>query len=88
MALLTRGVCMCCRSTEQTILNAMGALFISSTFLAIVQCILVQPIIAMERAVMYRERAAGMYNVMAWYFGLVRVPSLLFPLPVRASFTP
>lgn len=60
-----------CRTTEQTILNAMGAVFIASTFLAIVQCILIQPIIAMERAVMYRERAAGMYNVMAWFFGLV-----------------
>ncbi|KAK9797350.1 hypothetical protein WJX73_000657 [Symbiochloris irregularis] len=60
-------------TTEQTILNAMGAVFISSTFLAIVQCVLVQPVISVERAVMYRERAAGMYNVMAWFFGLVAV---------------
>ena len=57
-------------------MNAMGALFISSTFLGIVQSILIQPIISMDRAVMYRERAAGMYNVMAWYFGMVRAYTL------------
>ena len=71
------------RTTEQTILNAMGAMFISSTFLAIVQCILIQPVISMERAVMYRERAAGMYNVMAWFFGLV---GACLMLPVGSSW--
>lgn len=75
-----------CRSTEQSISNALGALLVSSTFLAIVQCILVQPVMSSERAVMYRERAAGIYNVMAWYLGIVRsLPRLIWHQQVAVS---
>ena len=31
-----------------------------------------QPVIASERQVFYRERAAGMYSVSSWYLGMVR----------------
>ena len=33
--------------------------------------IFVQPIFSNERAVFYRERAAGMYSVAPWYLGIV-----------------
>ena len=34
--------------------------------------IFVQPVISDERAVFYRERAAGMYAVEPWYLAMVR----------------
>ena len=45
--------------------------------------IFVQPIFSNERAVFYRERAAGMYSVAPWYLGIVsgHIGRLLCRLP-------
>ena len=63
--------CMC-RDTEQRITNTLGALYVATLFLGIMNSIFVQPVISDERAVFYRERAAGMYAVEPWYLAMVR----------------
>ena len=57
---------------EQGIYNTLGALLTSTLFLGILNSIFVQPVVSAERAVFYRERAAGMYGVGPWYLALVR----------------
>ena len=60
-----------CRATQQTILNVLGSLYTCCLFLGILNAIFVQPVMSDERAVMYRERGAGMYAIIPWYTGLV-----------------
>ncbi|KAF6262511.1 ATP-binding cassette transporter [Scenedesmus sp. NREL 46B-D3] len=50
------------RSSLNDITNIMGALFICITFLGTSNASGVQPIVAVERPVYYREMAAGMYS--------------------------
>ena len=57
---------------EQGIYNTLGALLTSTLFLGILNSIFVQPVVSAERAVFYRERAAGMYSAGPWYLALVR----------------
>ena len=57
--------------TEQQVYNTLGALLTSTLFLGILNSIFVQPVVSAERAVFYRERAAGMYSVEPWYLALV-----------------
>lgn len=49
----------------------LGALYASVLFFAIVNALVVQPVIASERAVSYRERAAGMYSFAPWVLAIV-----------------
>lgn len=42
--------------------NILGALYLAVLFLGIINSRTVQPPASYERSVMYRERAAGMYN--------------------------
>ena len=58
--------------SETAIYSTLGALLVASLFLGILNSIFVQPVIASERQVFYRERAAGMYDVFPWYLGMVR----------------
>jgi len=46
------------------VLNIAGVLFSSVLFLGITDCLTIQQVTAVQRAVMYRERAAGMYGVL------------------------
>ncbi|KAK9820341.1 hypothetical protein WJX72_009201 [[Myrmecia] bisecta] len=46
----------------QNIGNILGALYLAVLFLGIINSRTVQPVASHERSVMYRERAAGMYN--------------------------
>ena len=64
-----------CRETEQQITNTLGALYVATLFLGILNSIFVQPVVSDERAVFYRERAAGMYSVEPWYLAMVRTSS-------------
>ena len=57
--------------SETAIYSTLGALLVASLFLGILNSIFVQPVIASERQVFYRERAAGMYDVFPWYLGMV-----------------
>ena len=45
-----------------SVLNIMGALYSSTMFIGVCNCLTVLPVINNDRVVFYRERAAGMYS--------------------------
>ncbi|KAK6148816.1 hypothetical protein DH2020_016341 [Rehmannia glutinosa] len=47
------------------LMTIIGAMYASVLFVGINNCATVQPVVAVERTVFYRERAAGMYSVIA-----------------------
>ncbi|CAL8462536.1 g2069 [Coccomyxa elongata] len=54
------------RNQQGDVLNIMGAIFVAVIFLGTSNSSTVQPVVAIERTVMYRERAAGMYGVIPY----------------------
>ncbi|GLT73000.1 hypothetical protein SLA2020_448900 [Shorea laevis] len=52
------------RRTKQEIFNGLGAMYSALMFLGPQSAGTVQPVLAAERAVFYRERAAGMYSTL------------------------
>ena len=48
-----------CRSSRGDILTIMGAEFLATIFIGVLNACLVQPVAYIERTVFYRERAAG-----------------------------
>jgi hypothetical protein len=46
-------------------------MYAAALFIGIQNAALVQPIVAVERTVFYRERAAGMYSALPYAFGQV-----------------
>ncbi|KAL8113886.1 hypothetical protein AgCh_020971 [Apium graveolens] len=67
-------------NTRQNLFNAMGSMYAACLFLGIQNASSVQPVVAVERTVFYRERAAGMYSALPYAFAqvLVEVPYILF----------
>ncbi|CAO2191404.1 unnamed protein product [Urochloa humidicola] len=65
--------------TSQDLLNAMGSMYSAVMFIGIMNSTSVQPVVAVERTVFYRERAAGMYSAFPYAFGQV-VIELLYAL--------
>ncbi|KAK9794008.1 hypothetical protein WJX73_008792 [Symbiochloris irregularis] len=61
------------RSTVQEFSNILGALYLAVLFLGIINAMSVQPIVEMERTVLYREHAAGMYAKMPFSIALCTV---------------
>lgn len=59
------------RNTAQDLTNAMGAMYASAIFLGFQYGSTVQPVVAIERTVFYRERAAGMYSALPYAFSQV-----------------
>lgn len=59
------------RGTQQDIFNVMGALYAAVLFLGVNNASSVQPVVAVERSVFYRERAAGMYSPLPYAFAQV-----------------
>ena len=59
------------RSVPKDVLNIEGALYFCTFFLGIVNSLIVQPVVAAERTVFYRERAAHMYSVLPYVLSLV-----------------
>ncbi|KAL0291436.1 UNVERIFIED_CONTAM: Pleiotropic drug resistance protein 1 [Sesamum radiatum] len=57
------------KDTEQDIFNAMGSMYTSVFLLGMQCCMSVQPLVAVERTVSYRERAAGMYSALPFALG-------------------
>ena len=49
----------------------MGSMYSAVLFMGIQNATSVQPVVAIERTVFYRERAAGMYAALAYAFGQV-----------------
>ncbi|KAK1363011.1 hypothetical protein POM88_038572 [Heracleum sosnowskyi] len=64
------------RRTRQDIFNAMGSMYTAILFIGFQNATSVQPVVAVERIVFYRERAAGMYSSLAFALAqvLVEVP--------------
>ncbi|KAL5222689.1 hypothetical protein ABZP36_027402 [Zizania latifolia] len=56
---------------SQDLFNAMGSMYAAVLFIGIMNCTSVQPVVAVERTVFYRERAAGMYSAFPYSFGQV-----------------
>lgn len=60
------------RYKEQDLLNLVGAMYSAVLFLGATNTASVQPIVAVERTVFYRERAAGMYSALPYAFAQVK----------------
>ncbi|XBI35443.1 hypothetical protein VPH35_121123 [Triticum aestivum] len=56
---------------EQDVFNILGIGYGSALFLGSMNCNSLQPVVAMERVVFYREKASGMYSSMAFVIGQV-----------------
>jgi hypothetical protein len=64
------------REDSGDISMVIGAMYGSVLFIGINNCSTVQPIVAVERTVFYRERAAGMYSALP--YAIAQVGSHLF----------
>ncbi|XP_048139356.1 pleiotropic drug resistance protein 1-like [Rhodamnia argentea] len=64
---------------QQDLINAMGSMYAAVLFLGVQNASLVQPVVAVERTVFYRERAAGMYSALPYALAqvLIEVPYVL-----------
>ncbi|KAL2234771.1 UNVERIFIED_CONTAM: ABC transporter G family member 36 [Sesamum indicum] len=67
------------KNTDTDLLTIIGAMYASVLFLGINNCSTVQPIVAVERTVFYRERAAGMYSALPYALAqvIVEIPYVL-----------
>ncbi|XP_038694315.1 pleiotropic drug resistance protein 1-like isoform X3 [Tripterygium wilfordii] len=59
--------------TRQDLFNAMGVMYTSVGFIGIQNAGTVQPVVAIERMVFYRERAAGMYSALPYAIAQVAI---------------
>ncbi|KAL2643201.1 hypothetical protein R1flu_010788 [Riccia fluitans] len=77
------------RDTQQDIFNVMGALYSAVIFLGVNNASTVQPVVAVERTVFYRERAAGMYSSIPYAVaqGLIEVPYIFTQTAVYSLIT-
>ncbi|XP_058074640.1 ABC transporter G family member 39-like isoform X2 [Magnolia sinica] len=60
-------------SRRQDLFNAMGSMYAAVLFMGVQNAQSVQPVVAVERTVFYRERAAGMYSALPFAFAQ-RIP--------------
>lgn len=65
----------------------MGSMYAAVLFLGIQNASSVQPVVAVERSVFYRERAAGMYSALPYAFGQVTTLHILQTLLHMYFFT-
>ncbi|XP_027926159.1 pleiotropic drug resistance protein 1-like [Vigna unguiculata] len=56
---------------KQDLFNAIGSMYNAILFLGVQNAFSVQPVVAIERTVFYRERAAGMYSAIPYAFAQV-----------------
>ncbi|CAM0951025.1 unnamed protein product [Alopecurus aequalis] len=61
------------RHSQQDLFNAMGSMYASVLFMGVQNSASVQPVVAVERTVFYRERAAHMYSPLPYALGQ-RIP--------------
>lgn len=55
----------------------MGSMYTAVLFLGVQNAASVQPVVAVERTVFYRERAAGMYSALPYAFAQVIINRIL-----------
>ncbi|XP_061343431.1 pleiotropic drug resistance protein 1-like isoform X2 [Gastrolobium bilobum] len=58
---------------QQDLFNAMGSMYAAVFVIGMKNAISVQPVVAVERTVYYRERAAGMYSALPYAFAQVLI---------------
>ncbi|XP_078443948.1 ABC transporter G family member 36-like [Wolffia australiana] len=61
------------REKKQDLFNSMGALYSAVLFVGVQNSQSIQPVVAVERSVFYRERAAGMYSAFPYAFGQMAI---------------
>ncbi|KAK7268421.1 hypothetical protein RIF29_21119 [Crotalaria pallida] len=78
---------------EQDLINIVGAMYAAVFFLGGTYTSSVQPVVAIERTVFYRERAAGMYSTLPYAFAqvaieciYVAIQSLIYALILFSMF--
>ena len=59
------------RHKQQDLINLLGATYAAVLFLGATNATSVQSVVAVERTVFYRERAAGMYSELPYAFAQV-----------------
>lgn len=57
----------------QDLFNAMGSMYAAILFIGVQNATSVQPVVAIERTVFYREKAAGMYSALPYAFAQVAI---------------
>ncbi|XP_057960203.1 pleiotropic drug resistance protein 1-like [Malania oleifera] len=67
------------RIRKQDLFNAMGSMYAAVLFIGVQNATSVQPVVAIERTVFYRERAAGMFSALPYAFGqvVIELPHIL-----------
>ncbi|KAI6681764.1 hypothetical protein NL676_035645 [Syzygium grande] len=75
------------RRSREDILNGVGAMFITITFMGTQSVSLLRPMIVAERIVYYRERAAGMYSALPYALAQVAIEIPYTLLQVVISWT-
>nr|XP_043633072.1 ABC transporter G family member 39-like [Erigeron canadensis] len=70
---------------QQDLLNIFGALYAAVVFLGAINQNAVQPIVAVERTVFYRERAAGMYSSLPYALAQVSIESIYIAIQTIIS---
>uniref|UniRef100_A0ACD5ZKA2 Uncharacterized protein n=1 Tax=Avena sativa TaxID=4498 RepID=A0ACD5ZKA2_AVESA len=58
---------------QQDIFNILGLVYGAALFLGFNNCCILQPVVAMERVVVYREKAAGTYSTLAYAMAQVAI---------------
>ena len=61
------------RTRQQDLMNLLGAMYSAVLFLGATNASAVQSVVAVERTVFYRERAAGMYSELPYAFAQVKI---------------
>ncbi|XP_059667475.1 pleiotropic drug resistance protein 2-like [Cornus florida] len=61
---------------QQDLMNLLGAMYAAVLFLGATNASAVQSIVAIERTVFYRERAAGMYSALPYAFAQVAIETI------------
>lgn len=61
------------RETNHDLMTILGAMYSAVLFLGVNNASTIQPIVAIERTVFYRERAAGMYFTLPYAIAQVRL---------------
>ena len=57
-----------CSEKKQDLFNAIGSMYAAVLLIGVKNASSVQPVVAVERTVFYRERAAGMYSALPYAF--------------------
>ncbi|KAK8600453.1 hypothetical protein V6N12_050307 [Hibiscus sabdariffa] len=63
-------------SRQQELMNLLGAMYSAVLFLGATNASAVQSVVAIERTVFYRERAAGMYSELPYAFAQVAIETI------------